>query len=305
MLYIKNRLNKYFGFTKREYNALLAVMLILLIISILPYFLEKINRDLVPTNNAEKVAIQKLILIDKQYKNKRYAIRDQVENLETATNTTLFAFDPNLINLSQWQKLGLSAKQAQAIINYTSKGGKFYKPQDLQKMYTISPKKYKQLEPYIQIEHSSLTYNKPNFTAQPAYAKKEPIIIEINNADTLQLDKIKGIGAAFAKRIINYREKVGGFYKKEQLLEVYGLDSLKYNEIKNQITVNPNGIRKININTAEFDDLKTNPYLKYKQINAIIQYRKQHGKYNTIDDLKKILILTPQNISNLTPYLIF
>ncbi len=64
-------------------------------------------------------------------------------------------------------------------------------------------------------------------------------------------------------------------------------------------------IRKININTANFDILKNHPYLKYKQINAIIQYRKQHGNYTSVADLKKILILSPQTIEQIAPYLQF
>ena len=89
------------------------------------------------------------------------------------------------------------------------------------------------------------------------------------------------------------------------MLEVYGLDTAKYLEIKDQVKVDAAAIKKININTAEFDELKNHPYLRYKQINAIIQYRKQHGKFNGIDDLKKVAILTPQIIQNLSPYLTF
>lgn len=88
-------------------------------------------------------------------------------------------------------------------------------------------------------------------------------------------------------------------------MEVYGLDSLKYNEIKAQIRVNTANLTQININTAEFDDMKNHPYLKFKQINAIIQYRKQHGKFKSIEDLKKVIILTPQISQNITPYLSF
>ncbi|RZL31663.1 MAG: helix-hairpin-helix domain-containing protein, partial [Pedobacter sp.] len=133
----------------------------------------------------------------------------------------------------------------------------------------------------------------------------ELAIIDINNADTLQLDEIKGVGAAFARRIANYRNKLGGFYKKEQLLEVFGLDTAKFLEIKDQVKIDASAIKKININTATFDDLKSHPYLKFKQINAIIQYRKQHGNFNKPEDLKNVLILSPQTIQNLTPYLTF
>lgn len=300
-------LDNYFGFTKREYNGLLVLMAILLLVSILPYGYELFYKPTNTVSTVEEAALNKLVIVNQQQKNNYTTIRTQIEDNEAAFAPSLFKFDPNQIDQEQWQKLGLSPKQAQAIINYRNKGGKFYKPADLQKMYTITPQKYKALLPYIAIEKTEFvnSFEKKTFTEKTPYVKKELAIIEINSADTLQLDEIKGIGVAFAKRITKYRERLGGFYKKEQLMEVYGLDSAKFIEIKDQVKVNTAHIKKIDINTATFDDMKNHPYLKYKQINAILQYRKQHGKYNSIEDLKKVIILSPQTIQNVTPYLSF
>ncbi|WP_316772149.1 ComEA family DNA-binding protein [Pedobacter frigiditerrae] len=306
MLNIKTWLNNYFGFTKREYNGLLALMASLLLVSVLPYFYSIYFVKSSFVSNEEEIALKELILVNQQEPSYYSKVRNQIEDSE-ATPATLFKFDPNKIDVAQWQKLGLSAKQAQSIVNYRNKGGKFYKPEDLQKMYTITPEKYQALLPYIEIENTSFTnkFEKKTYPEATPYAKKELVIVEINGADTLQLDEIKGVGAAFARRIANYRSKLGGFYKKEQLLEVYGLDSVKFAEIKDQVRIDIANIKKININTAEFEDLKNHPYLKHKQINAIVQYRKQHGKFNSVDDLKKVAILTPQIIQNLVPYLTF
>lgn len=300
-------LDRYFGFTKREYNGLLVLIAMLLVVSVLPYGYELFYK---PTNTisiVEQTSLNKLVIVNQEQKNEYTKVRTQIEDNEAASAPSLFKFDPNQIDNEQWQKLGLSAKQAQAIINYRNKGGRFYKPADLQKIYTITPQKYQALLPYIQIENTDAVhkFEKKTFSEKVPYVKKEFTIIEVNSADTLQLDKINGIGAAFAKRIIKYRERLGGFYKKEQLMEVYGLDSAKFAEIKDQVNVNAVHIKKIDINTATFDDLKNHPYLKFKQINAIIQYRKQHGKYNSIEDLKKVIILSPQTIQNLAPYLNF
>ena len=308
MLSMKNWLNNYFGFTKREYNGLMVLMAILLAVSVLPHVYSSFLTKTEKVSTVEKNALQKLVFVNQQQAQNHYTkIRTQIEDDESAVGSRLFQFDPNQIDVTQWQQLGLSAKQAQAIINYRNKGGRFYKTEDLQKMYTISPKKYKELAPYVAIENKAIinSYQNQSYPVKPNYEKKELVIVEINAADTLQLDEIKGIGAAFARRIVKYRERLGGFYKKEQLMEVYGLDSIKFNEIKDQIKINATGIRKININTAEFDDLKNHPYLKYKQVNAIIQYRKQHGGYHNIEDLKKVVILSPQIIQQLAPYLTF
>lgn len=302
---MKNHLNNYFGFTKREYNAMLALMAILLLVSAFPYLKPFLVKNQPQTNGAVQKALQELVIVNQQKPAYYTNVRNTIEDSETVKNTSLFTFDPNKIDIADWQKLGLSVKQAQSIINYRNKGGKFYKPEDLQKMYTISPQKYQALLPFIQIELTGSNYSKPQYAEKPTYAKKELVIVDINTADTLALDEIKGVGAAFARRIVKYRERLGGFYKKEQLLEVYGLDSVKYNEIKSQVRIDGGGIKRININVATFDDLKNHPYLKFKQINAIIQYRKQHGNFNSVDDLKKVAILSPENIQNIAPYLTF
>lgn len=247
--------------------------------------------------------IQKLEITEQQT---FYYTRDRNENTEPRKVATLFIFDPNVLNADGWQKLGLSAKQAQSIINYTRKGGKFYKAEDLERMYTISPEMYKKLYPYVRIANQPDNFKDRDLVYEKKeYVKKPAVMVDINTADSAQLDEIKGVGGTFANRILRYRERLGGFYKKEQLMEVYGLDSSRYNEIKDQVTLSRIVLRVVNINSAQFNDLKGNPYLSYKQINAIIQYRKQHGNYTSPADLKKVLILNDQVIEKITPYISF
>ncbi len=299
---MKTWITNYFSLNKRQYNALLALIGLTSLVIVTPYIYESVFLKDEVLTDFEINALQELSIIQaaSEYKVKSYS-RYKINNVKVSTS--LFKFDPNQISLEDWKKLGLSSKQAQSILNYRSKGGKFYQPDDLKKMYAVSPAVFDRLQPYIVIANE-LKKDKKNFEVK-GFPKKELSIIEINEADTSRLDQIKGIGATFARRIFNYRERLGGFYHKEQLREVYGIDSLKFEEIKNQIQIDPSMIRKININTADFEILKNHPYLKYKQINAIIQYRKQHGSYTSIADLKKILILSPQTIEQIAPYLQF
>jgi len=293
-------LNKYFGFTKREYNALLVLFGLLFVAIVTPYGYEWVFVKEERITNFENNAIQALNLSARnEYKRNDFRRKEN----RSLTKASLFKFDPNLINSQQWEMLGLSAKQTQSILNYRTKGGRFYKVDDLKKMYVISSKLFERLQPYVEIEVKGQP-NKERAELR-TYAKRAFTSIEINTADTIKLDEIKGIGAAFARRIAKYRDRLGGFYKKEQLMEVYGLDSVKFEEIKSQIEVDVLAIKKININTANFEALKNHPYLKYKQINAILNYRKQHGNYTSIADFKKLLILNPQTIEQITPYLQF
>ncbi|WP_412467803.1 ComEA family DNA-binding protein [Pedobacter sp. KLB.chiD] len=293
--------NKNFGVSKSEFNGLLFLVLIIIVIKAIPIiygYWQPVSKD-----DPDLLAqIQQISIIDQANDE---AVRDRMETFSHKKAVKLFKFNPNALDVEGWQTLGLSAKQAQSIVNYTNKGGRFYKPEDLQKMYTISPEMYKRILPYAHIPESiNISKNNSPFERKE-YAKKAPVIIDVNTADSAQLDEIKGIGGTFALRILKYRERLGGFHKKEQLLEVYGLDSIKYEEIKDQIVIGNVQLRTININTATFNELKRNPYLTFKQINAIIQYRRQHGHYSGVADLKKIILLNQQVIDKITPYISF
>jgi len=302
---MKKLLNAYFDFSKREFNGLIVLIVLILLISAIPYIDEYVSSE-DDNSEAEHLAIKRLSLpVKKTTAFRKAKLKQRFKN---EVKHSLFLFDPNTIDTDDWQRLGLSFKQSAAILKYLAKGGRFRKVEELQKMYTINGKMYAKLYPYVRIKSSDTgkeikRVSSFNRKAEGVVSKVK--IIEINGADSVALIQIRGIGASFAKRIIKYREQVGGFYKKEQLLEVFGLDSAKFEEIKNQISVNANELKMININTAKLEDFKGHPYVRYKQVNAIIEYRKQHGNYSNIADLNKVAILSQEMIERLAPYLTF
>ncbi|WP_285058819.1 ComEA family DNA-binding protein [Pedobacter ginsengisoli] len=306
---MRKLLNLYFDLDKREFNGLLVLIGLIAVLSVAPYAYEAVcNED--NTETADRLIVQALIAQlqsePKYSDNKQVDANSEVRYKEGKTHrTSLFRFDPNSIGTAGWQRLGLSPKQSAAILKYVARGGRFRKKEDLRKMYTISPKLYQALAPYVNIVPTAI---EPDFYKRSGGERPErivPGIVEINGADSASLCEIKGIGPAFASRIMKYRARIGGFYEKAQLLEVFGLDSLKYREISGQISIDPEQIRKININMVVFDDLKNHPYLRFKQINALIQYRKQHGNYSNIADLTKVLLLNPETVARMAPYLVF
>lgn len=299
---MKRWLNNNFGFTKGEFNGVLVLLVLILSITLFPYVYSLVKAE-EPVDEEEQLAVLKLSLVNEK-ETSPVKVHNSIGFKPKAKIKELFIFDPNVIGLAEWQKLGLSAKQAQAILTYRSRGGQFGKTEDLKKMYTISDRVYAELAPYVHIKKTADQNLRPGLP-RATFVKPALNIIEVNGADTTALDLIRGIGMTFANRIVKYRDRIGGFYKKEQLLEVFGIDSVKYLEIKDQIRIDETKIRKINVNTAQLEDFKNNPYIRYKQVNAIVQYRKQHGNYKDLADLSQIAILTPETIALLKPYLTF
>ena len=258
----------------------MVVLLVLIaLVLIAPYVYQWYNKDSTINVNEFNKALAAL-------NNANLSPKNDLKSQKIA----LFKFNPNTASVGDWQQLGITAKQVAIIKNYTTKGGSFRKAEDLQRIYGFTKIDYARLAPFIII---------------PEERAKPNIIVELNTADSAALVSIEGIGPAFAKRIIYYRERLGGFITKEQLKEVFGIDELKYSEIKNQVRVNAARIRKININTITFDKMRLMPYLNYKQVNAIIEYRKQHGDYTSIDDLKNIAIINADILIKIEPYIIY
>ena len=302
-----NTIKNYFNFSKKELNGVLVLCILIVVVSVAPGIYSFFNKSESHDFAEFDKEVAKFYASEKASSAPNYSrLKNEIEDKEAAFE--YFRFNPNGLDISSWKRLGLSDRQIRVIKNYESKGGRFFKKEDLKKIYSISNKDYARLEPYIMIPDRYPKNKQKRPDASGSARRTEvstPKVIEINSADSAQLEGLKGIGPAFASRIYRYRDRLGGFYSKSQLREVYGIDSLKYAEIKDQIDIDPSSVKKININTAVFDDLKRHPYLSYKQMNAIIQYRKQHGSYTSINDLKKIVILNEEILRKIEPYIQF
>ena len=151
-------------------------------------------------------------------------------------------------------------------------------------------------------ETSSATPASSSFY-QTQYPKKS-LSFELNTADSLDLVQLYNIGPVIARRILKYRSLLGGYVRKEQLREVYGIDSARYNDIAPHLTVDPSRITPIDINTADIDRLKRHPYLDYYQAKAIIRLREERGAYAGVRDILNIPIIDSETFTRIEPYLI-
>ena len=142
-----------------------------------------------------------------------------------------------------------------------------------------------------------------NWTHSEKFA--QGTIVEINSADTATLKKIPGIGSFFARGIVNYRNKLGGFYSVEQLAEVFGIDEDKFVAIAPWFRVDTSLVQKLEINHLSADSLGKHPYLTFRQARTIEKLRKQKTRLSGWENLVLLDEFTEADQERLSHYLSF
>lgn len=171
-------------------------------------------------------------------------------------------------------------------------GSEEKKPESVKKKESV-PERVKRLT----------SYSRPSYPRTEKYP--EGTVVELNTADTVILKKVPGIGSAFAKRIINYRNLLGGYYSVMQLSEVYGIDEDKYNALVSWFSADISLISKLNVNDLSQDSLRRHPYIDYRQAKVIAQLRKQKGKLTGWENLLLLDEFTDNDRMRLQYYLSF
>lgn len=233
-----------------------------------------------------------------------------------------FPFDPNTADSTQLLRLGLAPWQVRSIYRYRAKGGVFRQPSDFARLYGLTRKQYRELAPYIRISpdylpaadyyasdgrnnHSYPADSTPGKTSRYTYATRHKLRpgehVSINTADTTQLQKIPGIGSGYARMIIHYRERLGGFTSTAQVLEAGPVpdSALGY------ITVDATQVRKFNVNKLTLNQLRRHPYINFYQAKAICDYRRLHGPLHSLEELRFSPDFPEEEIERLKPYVTF
>lgn len=209
-----------------------------------------------------------------------------------SSTVSLAAFDPNTVKDSQLRQFGLPEKTISTWLNYLKKGGRFYKKEEVQKLYHLSKEDYQKLLPYIDLEEK-----------QPI-DKIASLIIDINQASASEWIQLKGIGPAYSRMIVNFREKLGGFASIEQVGETYGLPDSTFEKIRPQL-INSPILQKILINKATVEQMQAHPYINWKKAKVIINYRREHGPFNSVEDMEKMKAISAEWLQQISPYLSF
>lgn len=288
-------LKTYFTFSKNQTRAVITLLVLIFLCVLanflLPYFLfSKLEK---PNDDLQKMMAQiELDETNNQSKYEHYNNKEYVPH-----KLTPFRFDPNTLDSSGFVKLGLSEKLAHTITNYRNKGGKFYNAESLKRIYGLHEDEFTQLAPYISIANSN---NFNHFDQK----KKEILHIELNNTDTAELIKLRGIGSKLSMNIIKYRAQLGGFANVNQLKEVYGISPETFEQIKTQVFVNIKLIKKLNLNEATLNELNQHPYLRGDIAKSIVDFRKQKNYHiENIAQLKEIELLNEELFRKIAPYI--
>ncbi|SHJ96738.1 DNA uptake protein ComE [Reichenbachiella agariperforans] len=309
-----NYFRRYFGFSSTEIRGLFVLVPTMLF----ALFIPQIYKSYLLANTEHGAAQD-----EEQLRVWADELRNQIVVTQEVEEFPIYAkhFDPNLIRTDQWIKMGFTGSIAERIKKYLTKGGVFKKKEDVLKIYGINRRLVKAYFDYMyflppekrrirQVYKPTVTYAAPapapveTISQPPTVLRVEPETYELNTADTTELKTIRGIGSFWAKSVVTSREELGGFVDRMQVYEINYMPDSVADLIIDHTTFEPSAIRQLNINTLEIDQLRKHPYINYKLANAIVKYRKQHGEYEEIEDLKKIVILKDSVYQKIFPYLI-
>lgn len=308
---IKIFLFNFFHFNKQERNGVFVLCMIIAILFgvrlFMPLFIGEDNKvQLITINVQPQVASSNQLDEKNDFTNKTNNTDSDLTQPDNYKSNERFVFNPNTVTEEDAQKLGFSKKLSATLINFRNKGGKFFKTEDLKKLYGLSPKLYEDLENYILIPNTKKEYKRDSVFANTTrtYEKKTytKTIVEINSADSLSIVFLKGIGPGFTKRIIKYRTMLGGFHSVNQLKEVYGMSDSLFLILSSQIQLDVNAVTKIPINAIDFNSLRKHPYFNFQSAQAIVNYRSKHGRL-TEDDIKSLGIFSDEKLRLILPYL--
>ena len=218
-----------------------------------------------------------------------------------------FPFDPNTADSTQLLRLGLQPWQVRNIYKYRAKGGIYRQKEDFARLYGLTVKQYRELEPYIRISNDYLPASTLVGKRQPIERDtlRYPVKIQadehviLNTADTTQLKKVPGIGSYYANEIIRHGLRLGGYVSIDQLDEIEDFPQAS----KQYFVIADAHPKRMNINRLTLQQLRRHPYVNFYMAKAITDYRRLHGDIKSLNELRLSKDFTDEAIHRLEPYI--
>ncbi len=293
----KQLIKDYFTFSHAERRGiifLIAIIIVLLIIPLVyPVFIKRSDTEI----KAFRQEIEDWLASSGNNTSDTVS-PNQPEGMDNR-RLTLFRFNPNNVTPDEISRLDLTKKAKYSWIKFLQKGGKFYCKSDLKKIYGIDSLAYQRLEPYIDLDSIPKKRNLERVIIE------HHLVIEINNANQTDFEKLNGIGPALSQRIIKYRNLLGGFTTIDQLTEVFGISDSILNLNRNNLSLDQTPVKMINVNHAGFSSLCRHPYISSYDAKSIIAYRQLKGDLKSFNELIINNLVNDSLSDKLRPYLVF
>lgn len=307
---LKRLIRDYLSFSKSEVNGTLVLIPLLIFFILSPYFYRQIFGIKYNTQTEDRRLLDSLVSL----------INGGFHEIEPDVPAFFFKFNPNTASVNELNTLGIPKFLSARINNYRNKGGKFHVKKDLLKIFDFPDSLYRQLEKFIVLPRKPVStkanaYIKPSVRALPKptmsvtkeVSSEEPkFILNLNEVDTTALKRIKGIGTSYAKRIVGYRNLLGGFHSLSQLEEVYGMTDTLFQTIIPYLAISDSlEIKQVSINLATFKELLAHPYISYEQTKEILNVKSSKGKFTKPEDLFRLKLMDSLVIRKVIPYIRF
>jgi len=293
-------LKEYFSFSLASRRGIWILIILIIFTFALPYFYSLLHKE--KKRFPDKEAFKEF--------DKALVASKVTEKIKITQLPYKNFFDPNKFSVKEWIKAGVKKNVAEKIEKYINKGGRFRKKNDLLRIYGFEKDIYNRLSPYMIFPSDSIKkilvkMNNDRTKKNVETDEKNSYVIELNTADSIDLKKIPSLNKILSVRILKYRNALGGFYRREQLLEVYGLRRNIYDSIKYMIKLDTSFITKIRLNEATEKQLSKHPYIGKYKASEIIKFKKFKTKISNCSELVENGIFSKEEIIKLKYYLKF
>jgi len=287
-----DKIKSYFVFNSSQRNGILFLLLLVSGFAVINNYIDFTTENLLDTNSKEVLAVQKEL--------------DSIRTLLTESNQPkIYPFNPNFITDFKGYKLGMSSEEIDRLLDYRKQNKWINSKEDFKKVTKVSDSFLDQISSYFKFP-DWISNPKPKYSDWRKGFKEKTFDqkIDLNSATQLELEKVNGIGEALSKRIIDYRDKLGGFTNDIQLYEVYGLDYQLTDKVRNDFTVKtPKEIIKMNLNKISASDIATVPGISFELAKRIWEFRILNEGIVDFIELKKIEGLTERKLQGIQLYL--
>lgn len=282
-------MKSHFSFNKKERSGIFFLVLLIILLQV-TYFFIKWNS---PKHNSKFTL-----------NTKAQAKIDSLKLRELAKDTVkIYPFNPNFITDYKGYTLGMSIQEIDRLRAYRESGKYVNSAADFQTVTKVSDSLLAVISPYFKFPEWTQKLEKRTEVSIPE-KKQKSTIRDLNTATAHDLKQINGIGEKLSKRIVKFRNRLGGFLANEQLYDVYGLESeVVERALKKFQILNPPKINKININTASADELTSLVYIQYDVAKKIVRYRQMNDAFKSFTELSTIEGFPKEKIERIKLYL--